>query len=127
MIFYLTHSAGVPVCFQLMLQVRHAVERRAPRHGDSLPGIRTLAQQLVVSHNTVATAYSELQHEGLIELRHGSGAYVSARRGSKSREEKLRQAQQRVRTLMASLREDGLSEEAIARLFEAELLYTPVR
>ncbi len=112
---------------QLMQQVRHAVETGVLRHGDRLPGIRTLAQQLVVSHNTVAKAYSELQHEGLIELRHGSGAYVSARRGSKSREEKLRQAQQRVRTLMASLREDGLSEEAIARLFEAELLYTPVR
>ncbi len=127
MIFALNHSAGVPVYLQLMQQVRHAVETGVLRHGDRLPGIRTLAQQLVVSHNTVAKAYSELQHEGLIELRHGSGAYVSARRGSKSREEKLRQAQQRVRTLMASLREDGLSEEAIARLFEAELLYTPVR
>jgi len=127
LIFSLNHSAGVPVYVQLMQQVRHAVETGVLRHGDSLPGIRTLAQQLVVSHNTVAKAYSELQHEGLIELRHGSGAYVSARRGSKSREEKLRHAQQRVRALMESLREDGLSEEAIARLFEAELLYTTGR
>ena len=83
----------------------------------------TAPQVLVVSHNTVAKAYSELQHEGLFELRHGSGAYISARRNSKSNEEKLRLAQQRVRRLVESLREDGLSEEAISRLFEAELFY----
>ena len=27
--------------------------------------------------NTVVRAYRELQHQGVIELRHGSGAYVS--------------------------------------------------
>jgi len=37
------------------------------QHGDELPGIRTLAKKLVVTHNTVAKAYSELEHEGLLE------------------------------------------------------------
>jgi len=27
--------------------------------------------------NTVARAYRELEHEGIIELRHGAGAFVS--------------------------------------------------
>lgn len=123
MLFSLNPAAGTPVYLQLMQQVRHAVETGVLRQGDLLPGIRTLAQELVVSHNTIAKAYSELQHEGLIELRHGSGAYVSARRNSKSHEEKLRLAQQRVRRLVESLQDDGLSEEAISRLFEAELFY----
>ena len=123
MLFSLNPAAGVPVYLQLMQQVRHAVETGVLRNGDLLPGIRTLAQELVVSHNTVAKAYSELQHEGLLELRHGSGAYISARRNSKSHEEKLRVAQQRIHRLVESLQEDGLSEEAISRLFEAELFY----
>jgi len=123
MLFSLNHAAGVPVYLQLMQQVRHAIETGVLRHGDSLPGIRTLAQELVVSHNTVAKAYSELQHEGLLELRHGSGAYVSARRNSRSHEEKLRLAQRRVHALVESLQDDGFSEEAISRLFEAELFY----
>jgi len=123
MLFSLNPAAGTPVYLQLMQQVRHAVETGVLRQGDLLPGIRTLAQELVVSHNTVAKAYSELQHEGLLELRHGSGAYISARRNSRSHEEKLRLAQQRVRRLVESLQEDGLSEEAIGRLFEAELFY----
>jgi DNA-binding transcriptional regulator YhcF (GntR family) len=41
------------------------------QHGDELPGIRTLAKKLVVTHNTVAKAYSELEHERLLERRHG--------------------------------------------------------
>jgi GntR family transcriptional regulator len=123
MLFSLNPAAGTPVYMQLMQQVRHAVETGVLRQGDLLPGIRTLAQELVVSHNTVAKAYSELEHEGLIELRHGSGAYISARRSSRSNEEKLRLAQQRVRRLVESLQDDGLSDEAISRLFEAELFY----
>lgn len=123
MLFSLNAAAGAPVYLQLMQQVRHAIETGVLRQGDLLPGIRTLAQELVVSHNTVAKAYSELQHEGLIELRHGSGAYISARRNSKSQQAKLRLAQQRVRRLVESLQQDGLSEEAISRLFEAELFY----
>lgn len=88
-----------------------------------MPGIRTLAEELVVSHNTVAKAYTELQHEGLLELRHGSGAYILAKRGVKSRAERVRIAQQRVRELVKSLQAEGLSNEEIHRLFEAEIFF----
>jgi GntR family transcriptional regulator len=122
-IFTLNPSAGQPVYLQLMQQIRHAVETAVLQEGDQLPGIRTLAEQLVVSHNTVAKAYSELEHEGLLELRHGSGAYVTRHRGSKSRSEKVRLAQSKVQSLVKSLRQDGLADEEIHRLFEAELFY----
>jgi GntR family transcriptional regulator len=129
MVFKVNPAAGQPLYLQLMQQIRYAVETGVLQHGDALPGIRTLAEELVVSHNTVAKAYSELEHEGLVELRHGSGAYVSARRKTKPRGEKVRLAQERVRTLVESLQQEGLSEEEIRRLFEAELFYPtqPVR
>jgi GntR family transcriptional regulator len=123
LIFTLNPSAGQPLYLQLMQQIRHAIETSVLQHGDELPGIRTLAKDLVVSHNTVAKAYSELEHEGLLELRHGSGAFVSARRGTKSRAEKVRLARDRVQTVVESLRREGLSDEEIHRLFEAELFY----
>jgi DNA-binding transcriptional MocR family regulator len=40
-----------------MQQIRHAVEVGVLRSGDQLPGIRTLAEEIVVSHTTVAKAY----------------------------------------------------------------------
>jgi GntR family transcriptional regulator len=123
MILKLNPSAGQSLYLQLMQQIRHAIETGVLQHGDLLPGIRTLAEGLVVSHNTVAKAYSELEHEGLLELRHGSGAYVLAGHGTKTRGERVRLAQDRVRGLVESLQREGLSSEEIRRLFEAQLFY----
>jgi GntR family transcriptional regulator len=123
MIFKLNPAAGQPLYLQLMQQVRHAIETGVLQDGDQLPGIRTLAEELAVSHNTVAKAYSELEHEGLLDLRHGSGAYVSAKRSTKSQAERIRVAQERVRELVEDLKDESLSEEEIRRLFEAELFY----
>ena len=84
MLFKLNPSAGQPLYLQLMQQIRHAVENGALRQGDQLPGIRTLAEELVISPTTVAKTYSELEHEGLLELRQGSGAFISVERSGPS-------------------------------------------
>jgi len=120
--FKITPTSGQPIYVQLMQQIRHAIEIGVLRSGDLLPGIRTLAEELVVSHNTVAKAYSELEHAGVLDLRHGSGAYVSARCTPKLSTAKARAAQQKVRSLVAALQKDGFSQDEIRRLFEAQLL-----
>jgi GntR family transcriptional regulator len=121
--FKLNPQAGQPLYLQLMQQIRHAIDTGALRAGDLLPGIRTLAEQIVVSHNTVAKAYSELEHEGIVELRHGSGAFIASRNKVQARSERFRQAQDRVRTLVEALRREGWSEDEIHRMFESELFY----
>jgi GntR family transcriptional regulator len=121
--FLLNPSAGQPLYLQLIHQIRHAIETGVLRPGDALPGLRVLAQELVVSPNTVVKAYDLLERDGLIEIRHGAGAYVAARRGMKPRADRLRTAQERVRALIMRLQADGLSEEEMQRLFEAELLF----
>src|SRR4026209_1471899 len=78
MLFRPNAASGVPIYLQLMEQVKHGIETGALRPGEQLPGIRPLAEELVINPNTVAKAYRELEHEGVIELRHGAGAFVSA-------------------------------------------------
>ena len=82
MLFRPNASSGVPIYLQLMEQVKHAVETGALRQGDQLPTIRKLAEDLVVNPNTVVRAYRDLEHEGVVELKQGSGAFV---RGSTTR------------------------------------------
>jgi GntR family transcriptional regulator len=118
-----TPSTGQPLYLQLMQQIRHATETGVLNPGDQLPGIRTLAEELVVSPNTVAKAYSELEHEGVLELRQGSGAFVCANRRTRSLAVQLPLARRRIRDLIERLRDDGLLDEEIRRTFEAELLY----
>jgi GntR family transcriptional regulator len=123
MLFKLNPSAGQPLYLQLMQQIRHAVENGALRQGDQLPGIRTLAEELVISPTTVAKAYSELEHEGVVELRQGSGAFISVKRRGLSQTQRVHEASAQVRQLIGELRDLGLAEDAIRRIFEAELLY----
>jgi len=122
MFFTLTPNTGQPLYLQLMQQIRHAVESAALEDGDQLPGIRTLAEELVVSPNTVAKAYSELEHEGLLELRHGSGAFICVKRRARSLADRVNEARKRVGNLIGDLRDEGLHDDEIRRAFEAELL-----
>jgi GntR family transcriptional regulator len=119
MVFRLNPSSGVPVYVQLMEQVKHALDTGALRPGDQLPAIRKLAEDLVVNPNTVVRAYRDLEHEGLVELRQGSGAFVRGSTGRSTRIGKRDQSvmQSAIERLVAS----GLTEDEIRRLFENEL------
>jgi GntR family transcriptional regulator len=121
MLFRPNPSSGVPIYLQLMEQVKHAIETGAVRPGEQLPGIRPLAEELVINPNTVAKAYRELEHEGVIELRHGAGAFVSGNAGAKKLSDKLRAGQAVVAAAVEKLRARGVTDEEIRRLFEAQL------
>ena len=121
MIFRTNPSLGVPIYLQLMEQVKHAIATGALRPGEQLPGIRPLAEELVINVNTVAKAYRELAHEAVIELRHGAGAFVSASVRGRKAADKVRVAQPIVAGAVEKLRHRGLSDDEIRRLFEAEL------
>src|ERR1700677_107183 len=105
MFFKIKSNSGQSLYLQLMQQIRHAVESGALRDGDQLPGIRTLAQELVVSPNTIAKAYSELEHEGLLELLQGSGAFISVNHRARSLSNHIQSASRRVIDLVEELRE----------------------
>jgi GntR family transcriptional regulator len=112
-------SSGVPIYVQLKEQIRHAIETGALTTGDQLPGIRVLAETLVINPNTVIKVYRELEQEGVLEIRHGLGAFVLSRR--RSRTEEMRDAKQLAREFLDALKKQGLDAGEIRRLFEAEL------
>jgi GntR family transcriptional regulator len=104
-----------------MDRLRHAVESCVLAPGDQLPGIRTLAQQLVISPNTVVKAYTELDREGVIELRHGIGAFVVDQERHRDRGKEVRMAKNLVRDFVEKLRKRGFTNDEIRRFLEAEL------
>ena len=121
MLFRPNPSSGVPIYLQLMEQVKHGIETGALRPGEQLPGIRPLAEELVINPNTVAKAYRELEHEGVIELRHGAGAFVSATTRGRKMTDNLRAGQAIVAQTIERLHARGITDDEIRRLFEAEL------
>jgi len=122
--FKVDPASGVPIYLQLMERFRHAVESCLLAPGDQLPAIRTLAQQLVISPNTVVKAYTELDQEGVIELRHGVGAFVLDGERHRDRGKEIRIAKNLVRAFVEKLRKQGFATDEIRRFVEAELNLT---
>jgi len=69
-------KSHVPVHVQLEGQIKHLILAGRFEVGSRLPSIRALAGYLRVNRNTVARVISDLEREGYVESRRGSGVYV---------------------------------------------------
>jgi len=67
-----------PLFDQVAASVRADVLTGRLSPGDRLPAARELAEALEINLHTVLRAYQQLRDEGLIDLRRGRGAVVSA-------------------------------------------------
>ena len=76
--FQINFKSGKPVYLQLVDQVKTAAASGAVQPGEALPSIRPLAEELRVNRNTIAKAYAELEHQGVIETAPGRGSVISA-------------------------------------------------
>src|SRR5580658_3870920 len=77
MVIQLNFKSGKPVYLQVADQIKSAAASGALRPGEPLPSIRPLAEQLRLNRNTIAKAYAELEHQGVIEAIAGKGCFLS--------------------------------------------------
>ncbi len=78
MLFRIDPTSDEPLYAQLAAQIRAAVARGELADGERLPAARDLAASLDINLHTVLRAYQDLRTEGLLELRRGRGAVVTA-------------------------------------------------
>jgi GntR family transcriptional regulator len=72
----INQKSHVPVHVQLKEQIKHLILTGNFEVGSRLPSIRALAGFLRVNRNTVARVISDLEREGYVQSRRGSGVYV---------------------------------------------------
>jgi GntR family transcriptional regulator len=89
-----------PMYRQVADEIKRLIAAGELSEGQSLPSVRQLAGDMNVNLNTIATAYRELQDEGLISIRHGFGARVASRRSNASNPVDLRRLMRGVLTQM---------------------------
>src|ERR1700729_2120212 len=65
-----------PIYQQVADGIKELIARGKLEQGAPLPPVRQLAADLGVNLNTIAIAYRELQKDGLIVIKHGSGSGV---------------------------------------------------
>lgn len=70
------NSDAQPLYFQLYEQIRQQILSGVLKTGQRLPATRELADEYGLSRNTVTNAYRQLEIEGYIHPKQGSGYYI---------------------------------------------------
>ncbi len=107
-----------PIYRQVADEIKALIARGQLSEGTQLPPVRQLAADLGVNLNTVATAYRELQAEGLLTVRHGAGAQVSSRTARDKSDDELRKP---LRAALTGLVLAGLPGVEIMKIVQSEL------
>lgn len=109
---------GLPVYKQIFNQVKYLVASGVLEPGAELPPIRALAEQLLINPNTVARAYRELEHAGIVIKRGTVGTFVSDAPSPFARRERLRVLRQRIDALLADASHMGVSVDELKDLID---------
>jgi GntR family transcriptional regulator len=119
--FQINPHSGVPVYRQMIGQVKYYIASGALKEEDRLPSIRELAQSLAVNPTTVVRVYNELEKEGVIEMQHGKGAFVSASSRRPSATERDRMLRGLARQLAVEATQMGAPAGQVLRVVREEL------
>lgn len=114
--FHLDGRSGVSPYVQIVKQVRRALRLGLLSEGDQLPTVKDVVARLAINPNTVAKAYRELEHDGLVAARPGVGTFVTRTLtdNSLAAHGLLRAS---LEQWLAKARRAGLDDESIEALF----------
>ena len=73
----INNASGRAVYQQIIDQIKRDIALGRLLKDEKLPTVRQLAGQLAINPNTIAKAYRQLEREGIIVTRPGTGAFVA--------------------------------------------------
>ena len=115
-------ESKVPVYVQIEEEIRAFIAAGQFRPGEQLPTIREIAADLCVNYNTVARAYFELDHDGIISTQQGRGTFVA---GAPDEEQMARKRHKKLHAVVGSALDEarklGYRPREIAEAFQEEL------
>lgn len=112
--------ARTSVSEQLIEQLRYQIASGQIKVGEVLPSTRALAKQLAISFHTVRKAYQQLEQEGLLESRKGSGFTVKER-VQLEKGERMEKGAALVHETLHRMIALGLEEGEIEYLFQEQM------
>ncbi len=112
--------SGIPLYIQISEQIKKAVLTGILKEGEQLPSVRQLALELLINPNTVVRAYQELEKEGIVVTKRGTGTFITftARMSSEAHKENV---SIKIRELLAEACLLKISKEELKKIFLREL------
>ena len=114
-------SSGLPIYMQIVNQIKTGIAMGRLLPEEPLPSVRQLALELAVNPNTVARAYLDLEHEGVIYKRQGAGTFVSSHGVEMSKNERRKVLSELIERALVEGVNLGLDERELRETFERVL------
>ncbi len=121
---WLNRNVEIPLREQLITQVILGILSRDLLRGERLPSTRELARRFGIHANTASSAYRELEHEGWLEFRRGSGVFVSNARPTAHLGAEMA-VDQLIGELVAKARKSGASDALLRARLHRWLSFEP--
>jgi GntR family transcriptional regulator len=121
MLFTIHADGPVPIYEQIVAQIIYGVAAGTLEAGTFIPSVRELAEQLLVHPNTVARAFQELEHSGVVTPRRGRGMEVTADAPKHCRTLRTELVRARIRQAVREAVASSLGTEEIRGMVEQEL------
>lgn len=117
----ISNASPDPIYEQIRRQIQSQILKGELQPGDSLPSIRSLAQQLQISVITTKRTYDELERDGFIETVAGKGSFIARQNPELLREKRMNLIENRLAEIVKDSILLGLSLEELQTMLE--LLY----
>ncbi|MBI4832525.1 MAG: GntR family transcriptional regulator [Candidatus Lindowbacteria bacterium] len=110
-----------PIYLQLMNELKYSIASGMTEPGEILPSVREMALRLRINPNTVARAYRELEHEGVVVTRAGKGVFVSDVRRNPDKRRALAEIKNSLDGILVEAYHRGVSLDEVRALLDGRI------
>ena len=109
----ISNTSDMPLYKQIEDQIIDAILKGDLSEGETLPSIRSLANDLKVSVLTIRRVYDDLEKDGFVNWQVGIGTFVSAGNVELLRDSKRRLVEQKMLDMIQTAKALGITQQEL--------------
>lgn len=114
----ISNSSSIPIYEQIKNQIINQIMSDELNEGDSIPSIRSLANDIKISVMTIKKAYDELEYEGYIKSVQGKGTFVAPKNIELAKERANKDIEEHISKIIDISSKFNIAKKEILDLFE---------
>ena len=114
----ISNSSSIPIYEQIKNQIIKQIISDELKEGDSIPSIRSLANDIKISVMTIKKAYDELESEGYIYSVQGKGTFVAPKNTELAKERANKEIEEHISKIIDISNKFNITKKEILDLFE---------
>ncbi|MGN1324311.1 MAG: GntR family transcriptional regulator [Bacilli bacterium] len=114
----ISNSSSIPIYEQIKNQIINQIISDELKEGDSIPSIRSLANDIKISVMTIKKAYDELESEGYIYSVQGKGTFVAPKNTELAKERANKEIEEHISKIIDISNKFNITKKEILDLFE---------